>query len=274
MIVQLKKTFQFSFCLSVLFLCSCASTSFENKAIGVGEDGKPYVSDLKFTWELNSELSSENFGFFNFSLTNLSDSWYRLTNVKIFFPDSLQNKNVKITLGEELVAWEKAKKHESEISQYNQGGTILLLTAVGIGIASLVDHDAAKVAGSALVAGAMGSLAVESFNNERDSIRLPPRIPSNHLLVDTILIPPGFTTQHWILLNSNNHKEMGYVDSFKVQYNLNEDRLLSNLVTLRKPNQYNVADRNWQSNYFKKYILPLKPKPDSQSSTVTRGYMR
>lgn len=52
-----------------------------------------------------------------------------------------------------------------------------------------------------MAVGAIGYLAVDEFGKARDALRFAKMIPKNHLLADTLIVPPGLFTDRWVIAN-------------------------------------------------------------------------
>ena len=248
--------------LAILLFTGCASVNLRNEAVNDGAGSADAQSDLALTWDLNPDLSSEYFGYFNFNFANRSDKWHTLTGMRIVFPDEKQNKEVKVVLGRELSEWYEAQMKVIAVREFNQSVAAGLTAGVGAGIAGLAGNREAQAAGAALAVGAAGYLAVEEFGKARESLRLSRMIPRNHLLADSLVVPPGLFAQRWVLLNSANHAEMGFVDSLRIEYRLETGAVESKKVVIKRTNQM-IGNRKWQAAYFEKAVRlkaePLRP---------------
>lgn len=114
-------------------MLGCASISLRNEAgsVSMDQNGQPAASNFDFSWDLNNDLSSEYFGYFNFNIINKSDKWHTLTGIRIVFPESVQNKNVRVILGRELEEWYKAQQKVREIADFNKASATLFVAGVG-----------------------------------------------------------------------------------------------------------------------------------------------
>jgi hypothetical protein len=143
----------------VFSLLGCASVNLHNKAhsLNVGENGHPAAPSIDFTWELNNDLSSEYFGYFNFNIHNNSDKWITLTGMRIVFPESTQNRNVRVVLGKQLEEWYTAQQKVIAVSDFNKASALLLVAGVGAGMASFSGDKSIQSAGGAwVIHGPMG----------------------------------------------------------------------------------------------------------------------
>ncbi len=254
--------FKQALCTSVVFaLLGCASVTLHNEArsVNIGQNDSPSSSKIDLTWEVNNDLSSEYFGYFNFNIRNTSDKWITLTGMRIVFPESSQNKNVRIVLGRELEQWYTAQQKVVAVSDFNKTSASLLLSGVGAGLATFSDIKAFQTTGSAMAAGSLGYLAVDAFDKARDALRLAAMIPKNHLFSDSVLVPPGLFTDRWLLLNSSNHDQMGIVDSLTIEYRMEDGTIHSNRVVLRSKS-HSILNRKWQASFLASH-QSLNPDP-------------
>lgn len=68
--------------------------------------------------------------------------------------------------------------------------------------------------------GALNSMTVDEFNEKYDKLELEKIFPSEHLMAKNFVIPPGLFAKKWVLFNSTNHHDTGYIESLIIKYDL------------------------------------------------------
>ncbi|MCD6025221.1 MAG: hypothetical protein K0Q91_2137, partial [Fibrobacteria bacterium] len=81
--------------LSILLLPAFSGGASIRKAKVAKGDG---LSSVVVSGEINADLSSEYFGYFDITLENKSDRWLTLSKIKVSFPDS-QSANIRFVTG-------------------------------------------------------------------------------------------------------------------------------------------------------------------------------
>lgn len=231
-----------------LLFSGCASTGKAN--LGKPIDPETHAENGTFkpgvaiSCELSDALSSEYFGYLDFNIANPSGEWKIVTDVKIRFADPGLDSAVSVVLGRNLEAWYQAQSKAIDISQHNQDVALGLLGGAGLGIAAFSRNEGLGFAGAAAAAGAASALAIRGVGRTLDSLQMAKLIPRNHLLADTIAVPPGLFADRWLLLNSTNQDSLGYITDILIDYKVNGGKAETQRIRFRK--EGSVASNKWQ----------------------------
>lgn len=76
--------------------------------------------------------------------------------------------------------------------------------------------------------------------------------PANHLLTGDIRIPPSMFTRKFLLLNSTNHKNIPYVQSFLLSWQTDSGETFKMTAHFRNLSDYN--DHSWQRSIYKRIV--------------------
>lgn len=217
-----KIFFLFAISISLLFY-SCASIHLHNFGNQVDEMGniinkKSTSSGLIVSGEELTEFSSPNFGFLVFTIENKSSKWINLKNLKVDFGNELRNQNIKFTSGKDLITWNEAITTQRRISDYNK--RVFLSSLVGFGELLIIgseDEDVQR-AGALIGFGALTSLSVDEFNKQKTYLKLSNIFPEGNLFNEEIYVPPGLFVKKWLLVNTNNHQDIGFIDTIFLEY--------------------------------------------------------
>ena len=125
---------------------------------------------------------------------------------------------VEILNGQKYNAWLQATITRNKEREAN---TQLSLAIIGgIGGALIGSNNNAKL-GQTLVAGAVAVETLSTFNSSVSAKKIAETLPENHIYKKALILPPGLTTKRFIVLNSKNHKALGYINTLKLSYILN-----------------------------------------------------
>jgi hypothetical protein len=168
--------------------------------------------DLEVTAKIQSELSTKYIAFIELNLANNTEEWISLDNEEVSFGEHI-DKYIKVLNSEKLEAYFDYLKLNQEENKKNSSLFSIALSFVNpyVGIA----YD------------------TNSLYNSNDKIPKLERntYPKGHLY-NTQLIPPGATVKRFFIISSKNHKDYGYLNSFK---------FLGKKVVFRKE-QYRMED--------------------------------
>jgi hypothetical protein len=186
------------FCCT-LFFTGCVSRQLANKAVDVTPDS--LSSDIRFTYEMKPEFSTEYFGMVGFVLENTTNQWITIDSVEID-GEPQDRTNVIITGGNDINTWftsmNKAKQIES-INRQRLWGTISFISTLGV-IASKNENVQTVAAMGALTGHT--ALTVERFSEFRRMIDLYDYFPEDHFMRTPFRIPPGLGVDKWMVVNS------------------------------------------------------------------------
>jgi hypothetical protein len=240
--------------LSILLLPAFSGGASIRKAKVAKGDG---LSSVVVSGEINADLSSEYFGYFDITLENKSDRWLTLSKIKVSFPDS-QSANIRFVTGNDFVQWRDVMAKSIALDEANKKTAMAVVGALGYGLATLSGNRGLQTVGAAAAAGAAGAYAAQGFGNWQDSLERAKMFPENHLMGDTVRLLPGLYADRWLLLNSRNHAKMGYVTQVFIEIETTEGE--KGRYTLEFRSKSGDAS-GWQAS--------LKPKPACSTSGST-----
>lgn len=213
---------------------------------------KTVAAPIAISASLNHKLSSEYFGYFDFTLENKTDKWVVVKNVTISFPDSMLNNNIKVVAGQDITLWHEGYLARNAVNQYNKGIALgAFSVAAGVASAAVNDQTAKSVLAAASAA-PLVALSVAELSSLRDSVEKSGVFPASHLLAGDIRIPPSMFTRKFLLLNSTNHKNISYAQSFLLSWETDSGETFKMTANFRKLSVYN--DYGWQRSIYKRVV--------------------
>jgi hypothetical protein len=256
-----KETIMKYFMLSLVLLISgCASRHLANKAVDISSD--TVTDDIRFTYEVKDEFSTEYFGMLGFVIENNTNQWMTVDSVEIEGSD-LDKDNIALIGGNDINVWfssmNKAKQIES-VNRQRLWGTISFIATLGTITAK--DNDVKAV--SALTAvGSSTLLTLERFNNFRRYIDLASYFPEDHLLRTPFRIPPGLGVDKWMVVNSQVNDKNKIASGMTVKVYMNggkgKEYAVEFIRNITKSNYAGtVYGGNWQRQTVKKTFAPKK----------------
>lgn len=187
------------FIVFVLFLSGCASRQLANKAVDISS---PVSTDeIRFSYEVKNEFSTEYFGMFGFVIENTTHQWLTVDSIEIS-GDRGEEENMVITGGGDLSVWFSSMNKEKQIESINRQrlwGTITFITSLGAAVSK--DNDTRMTAALA-AAGSTTMLTIERFNAVRGMLDLRDYFPEDHILRTPFRVPPGLGVDKWMVINS------------------------------------------------------------------------
>lgn len=232
--------------------------SSENKSTKNNKRGaKKYETDagIIITGKMNKNLSSKYFGMIDFVFKNNTDEWIRIEKIIANFGDSKINKNIKFVSGRQLKyyfdAIEPILLEKQRKMQKNKQMTAAVFAGLAGGMAAS-NNGYGNFSGLAtgLALGAATSLSISQFNSSK-KLATKDIFPEGHLLRSDFVIPPGLETKKWLLINSTNHQETGYISKIYVIYKTKKGKKEKIELTFRSGGGF----ATWQSD------VKGKPKP-------------
>lgn len=234
-------------CLILISGCASVHSGYYAKQIdqtGKEVKGKQTKLGLIVSGIENVNLSSTYFGVIDFTFENKSQEWIRIKSIKIDFGDDKINQNVKFTSGNDLAIWFESTKKRNIINDFNTEMVLGAIAGAGLGMAAASNNQKVQNIGTATAIGAAASLSAYEFNKSLDKIEKAEIFSENHLFAKEFVIPPGLFVKKWLLLNSKNHEETGYITDLFLEYlteNGDTERLK---LSFRPPCNRQVAE--WQ----------------------------
>lgn len=258
-----------------LFIAAIASTVFFNcasvhtgsfardvdKAPSSSSDNRT-TSGLVISSAINDQYCSEYFGMVDFTFENTTQDWIRIKKIIVDFGTNKIDTNTKFTSGYDLKVYIHACDRRNAIKQFNNELLLGSVAGVAYGTAMLSDNEDVKTAGMVVLTGLAASLTVADFNRNLDSIRRSAIFPENHLLSEGFIIPPNLFVNKWLLINSKNHHETGFIGGFYLEYEMEngqKERVYVNLRSIKstKVGSVNSTDfkytsiSDWQKKFLK-----------------------
>ncbi len=228
----------------------CVKRQLEKSAIEV----KPEKTekDIRFTYEVKNEYSTEYFGMAGFVLENVTNKWMTVDSIEIT-SDEEQKSNMSILGGSDINTWfismSAAKRIESANKQM-LWGTISF--AAAIGGATSKNENVQQAAGlTSVSAGAL--LTLEQFNSFKNQLKLYEYFPEDHLLRTPFRIPPGLGVDKWMVINSQVSSNDKLVTNLKLKLYFNGSESKEYFIELinDKQKDYYYSGK-WQKNLIKR----------------------
>lgn len=223
------------------------------QAAGIQKDNvakSDKVTGIVISAKLNSDLSSEYFGYFDFTLQNNSDKWIRISKVNVSFPDSGQAERMRFVTGKDFQLWQEAMRKVIAVSQANEKTAMATIAALGYGLAALSGNQTLQTVGTAAFAGAAGSYGYQQYGKWQDSLQRAKMFPENHLMGDTLTVLPGLFVDRWLLINSKDHDKSPYLTRLFVDIETVEG--IKERFTLDFRKAWDPGDAKWQQSIFKR----------------------
>lgn len=237
-------------------LVACAQVQKEHVARSVGSvqaqagDSTGPAAILAVSGKLNKDFSSEYFGYFDLTLENKSDEWLVVSKVNVTFVDSFQNEHIRFISGPKFTLWYQSMAKIIEIDEQNQKTAMATIAALGAGVAAFSGNRNAQALGAAAAVGAGGAYLASEHGKRLDSLQNTRMYPENHLLGDSIVLPPGLFADRWLLVNSSRHEEMEYVTALEIELEMADGRKEKHVLEFRP--QRSTSFPKWQREVFER----------------------
>lgn len=247
-----------SFCVLLLCLFSftfCASVHEANYAAEVVDNGTMVKTGttglgLLISGEENQKMASRNFGVIEFTFENTTDKWVRINKISVDFGDEAKNSSIFITSGRDIDIWKESIMIRNRIDEYNMNLFLGTLAVLGTAAAVGSNNQSVQNAGAAAALGAFSSLAVRDFLQYRDKIQGTAIFPSGHLFSDGFNVPPGLFVKKWILLNSRNHKDIGFINKIFLTYETDDKKSETVRLVFRERYRDIPHTSSWQNDIY------------------------
>lgn len=221
----MKRNFNLALFLIILSLLGCAQLHKGSYGqvldkSGVDKKSSHHTSNktglgLIISGEINIQKSSPYFAYIDFVFENTTQDWMSIEKVSIKFENDVINKNISFVSGLPLEVYMEAVKENLIIQNENQQAWNQVFAGVAMGLSSYEGRGQQTIA-----LGNMLSLSAMQFNQEREKIQEDKIFPPGHLFYHEFLIPPGMFRKKWVVLNSKNHKDIGFVEHLDITYHL------------------------------------------------------
>ncbi|MGE4294928.1 MAG: hypothetical protein AB7E49_04415 [Campylobacterales bacterium] len=169
--------------------------------------------ELAVSAKVNKDMSSTYFAYIDFNFENKSEEWVLLENLEISFGEKV-DEYINFPLGNKYNSWLEAITIRNKEREANRQVTLALIGTLGGMIAMNGNQDA----GLSLVAAAGSVESIRQFANHISQEKRAALLPENHLLREAIMVPPGLQIKKFIVVNSRNHKEIGYLRTLNLSY--------------------------------------------------------
>ncbi len=177
------------------FVIGCQTTSKYKQ--GQFEDEVP---ELNVYGMFDRDFSSEYFGSFRFVFENKVDKWLTIDSVSLSFEDENAQKYLKVMDENDLTEWGRAIRSQARMNVSTVKELQSAIISAGSSVTGMVE-DISKTIG------------IEDGQRKID-------YPQNHLYAEDFVLPPGFTMEKWVLLNSSHHSEIPYITDVSLSMNI------------------------------------------------------
>ena len=213
---------------------------------------KTTKSGLRITASENWNWGTPYFGRIDFKFENNTQEWIRITGVRVRFKDAVKNENIIFTSGRDLALWgeivqDLATKREREKQEF-----LGAVAAIGVGTTLFADDFRLKAFGTVATIGALESLSIMEFNKSYININMSEIFPRGHLFAKDFVVPPGLTVSRYLVLNTRNHKKIGYIDRLFLQLQIDNNKPEEVELTFRSTPQYTKPSQ-WQRELTEHY---------------------
>lgn len=203
----------------LLILHSCTTTGGFQKATFEDKTFK----DLDIYGMLDNDFTSTYFGSMKFVVQNNYEKWMHITDIQLVFPDDSANKYIHVLDSRDLGLWGKAIVSQKDLHQ----------TAVKDIQSSLIDAGSSL---SSMIGDVSQTIGMSPDDQKRG-------YPSNHLYEKDFILPPGFSVEKWVLLNSTHHEKIPYLSDISIKFNADGRDLKANLKFRKNSHDYDHF--NW-----------------------------
>lgn len=194
-------------------------------------------ADVEIDVELKQGQCTQYFGFFTIDIENNTDQWLQIDSVNIELEDPRASDLIEVPVGEKLKAWNEAMRYRAA---KNQGTAAALFGVMALAGASQSDNSRSA---EAFTDFAVTGLVLSTAINDRAVSRY---LPPSHLLSVPYFVPPGLNLGRWVILQTNNSKDIPYLESMKLIFNLSDGEAITKEVFFRENNR-RVGGCVWQS---------------------------
>lgn len=251
-----------------LFFAGCATVGNEHVGVPVNKPGEAGRESLTFSASLIEDLSSEYFGYLDFTIENNSEKWIVVKVTGIRFDSLASSENIRFPNAEEYLNWQAAMGQKIRIEEYNKSIAMGVVAGAGLGLAALSDNNTVRGLGAATAVASAGYMAGHGINQVRDSLQLAKAIQANNLLVDSALVLPGLFTKKWLLVNTMNHDKIGFLTEMTLNYT---ESGKEKAVKIKFREVHTVGTAKWQSELHSKLKKQLQKDLQKKPGTYLGG---
>ena len=201
-----------------LLIFSCASRHKASYAEQVGSkrNNKHKTGlGLVISGEVDTEFSDKYFGLIYVVFENTSDKWIVIKKIQAGFQNPKIDRNAKFIYGRELELYIKSKERVIAIQESESRLAAFVAGAATVATLSQ-SHNRENIENKAFTASALTSIIVASKTSKKIKRSI---FPTGHLLRgDAIIIPPGLFEERWLIVNTQNHQQTGFIDHLYISY--------------------------------------------------------
>lgn len=241
-----------TFLILALFIGGCAKRQLENTAREISAPTEMQSDDLRFTYEVKDEFSTEYFGMVGFVLENNTNKWMTVDSVELI-TDSIQQANIAIIGGEDVNTWFQSMNKQKQIESINKQrlwGTISFISALGGALSK--DEQVKRAAKVTAVTGGV-LMTLERYNMVKNQIDLLDYFPEDHLMRTPFRIPPGLGVDKWMVINSQVTDKNIPTMGIRLKIYSNGGKENDFYLQLIKPSSFTG---NWQKKLLRTKYLP------------------
>lgn len=206
-------------------------------------------SGLVISGQLKRILSSRYFALIDFTFENKTQEWIRITDIEVDFGSEEANENISFTYGKDLSVWFKSTQKRNKIRNYNQQMALGAITGFGAGLAAGSSNSSVQNLGLMTATAGATVLSVKEFNRLKTKIEDSEIFPKNHLFAKDFIIPPGLFDKKWLVLNSKNHEQIGFLTNLYLEYKIKGEKKGKVKLQFRSPDSN--LDPEWQNDIYK-----------------------
>ncbi len=193
--------------------------------------GNLFSEEIEIEATLNDSMSSTNFAYIDFIIKNKNEEWKTLKDIKIKFQNEVANNNISFLYGIYFNTYLESIERRNKIREANNQLIQSALLLVGGGLFMNGDNNTQEM-GKALIAGGTLMGANDFYHNYK-KLYESGSLPKNYIL-SNILVPPYLEVAKFVILQSKNNNEIGFVDKLKIEYTIDNQKFNKEL-TFQKP---------------------------------------
>ncbi len=201
--------------IMIIIISGCAGTGGYREAKFKDEK----YSDVKIYGMFDKEYASKYFGSFRFVFENQGDQWLTMENIRLSFAQDSAQKYIKVLDQLGLKQWGKAVRLQKNLHESTVKELQTALISAGSSISGMVGDISESV-------------GLDASGKKRT-------YPENHLYAEEFILPPGFTVEKWVLLESSHHEKIPYVTNLDLNFEVNKKHQRADLHFREKSSKYN-----------------------------------
>ena len=188
---------------------------------GADKPAEQTALGLVVSGEVVAEMASRHFEELVLTFENRTARWVRIVAVTLQFASSVPDDEIKLPVGEELMAWIEAAQREALVREHNTGVALGVLSAAGTvvaGVGASQRNGGLVAAGGVMMLGALTAGTVRGVEQARDAAGAVAMVPAGHLLAGPIAVPPGLHAKRWVTLYCQRPDALRRVSTVNITY--------------------------------------------------------